>query len=116
MIKSSLNLSKNGTPPFEIKEEYLAQIEIPNLTKEAVCFVDESQTGYDDPRWIEKSNSIKARDNYTCQLCHAFNPMLGDFVFMKQSTIIIGLAIISTRYKFKVIFLLSLLISGQASI
>ena len=84
MIKSSLNLSKSDTPPFEIKEGYLDQIEIPNLTKEAVCFVDENQTGYDDPRWIEKSNSIKARDNYTCQLCHAFNPMLGDFVFMKQ--------------------------------
>lgn len=75
---------KNSRPSFEIKEDYLERIEMPNMAKEPLSIVDEIQIGYDDPRWIEKSNSIKARDNYTCQLCHAFNPMLGDFVFMKQ--------------------------------
>ena len=37
-----------------------------------MSIVDEIQTGYDDPRWIEKSNSIKTRDNYTCQLCRLY--------------------------------------------
>lgn len=75
---------KYNKPSFEIKEEYLEQISMPDITKESICAVDEIQTGYEDPRWIEKSNTIKARDNYTCQLCHAFNPMQGDFVFVKQ--------------------------------
>lgn len=40
--------------------------------------MDEKElTGYDDPRWTEKSNHIKARDNYTCQCCHAINPIQG---------------------------------------
>lgn len=75
---------KKDKPSFEIRKEYLDQIEMPDMVNETMSIVDEIQTGYDDPRWIEKSNSIKARDNYTCQLCHAFNPMLGDFVFIKQ--------------------------------
>ena len=75
---------KNGKSSFKKKEGNLEQIEMPDMADGPVGFVDDIQTGYDDPRWIEKSNLIKARDNYTCQLCHAFNPMLGDFVFMKQ--------------------------------
>ena len=49
-----------------------------------MCIIDEERTGYDNPRWIEKSNSIKARDNYTCQLCHAFNPMQEGLIFVQQ--------------------------------
>lgn len=75
---------KKDRPSFEIKEDRLEQIEMPDMPNDSVGLVDDSQTGYDDPRWIEKSNSIKAHDNYTCQLCHAFNPQLGNFVFVKQ--------------------------------
>ena len=79
-----INIYKKDKPSFGIKEECLKQIEMPNIVHEHLSIVDNIQTGYEDPRWIEKSNSIKTRDNFTCQLCHAFNPMLGDFVFMKQ--------------------------------
>ena len=75
---------KYNKPSFEIKEECLEQRSMLGIAKESICTVDDIQTGYEDPRWIEKSNIIKARDNYTCQLCHAFNPMQGDFVFVKQ--------------------------------
>lgn len=75
---------KKDKPPFEKREESLEHIEMPDMSKDTICIVDETPTGYDDPRWIEKSSSIKARDNYTCQLCHAFNPMLGDYVSIKQ--------------------------------
>lgn len=83
------SLYKKDKPSFEIKEEGFEQIEMPNMAEEPVEIIDDIQTGYDDPRWIEKSDSIKARDNYTCQLCHAINPMLsnpmrGEFVFIKQ--------------------------------
>ena len=54
------------------------------MDNESMSLIDETPLGYEDPRWIEKSNSIKARDNYTCQLCHTFNPSLGDFIFVKQ--------------------------------
>ncbi len=57
---------------------------MPDMAKESICDIDETLTGYEDPRWIEKSNAIKARDNYTCQLCHAFNPMQGGFIYVKQ--------------------------------
>ena len=57
---------------------------MPNMAKEPVEIIDDIQTGYDDPRWIEKSNFIKARDNYTCQLCHAFSPMQEGLVFVQQ--------------------------------
>lgn len=76
---------KKDRSSFDIKEDSLKQIEMPDMANEPVGFVDDIQTGYDDPRWIEKSNSIKAHDNYTCQLCHAFNPMLGDFVYMTKT-------------------------------
>lgn len=75
---------KNNRPSFEIKEDCLEQIEMTNMAKEPMSIVDEIQTGYNDPRWIEKSNSIKARDNYTCQLCHAYNPMQERLVFVQQ--------------------------------
>ena len=75
---------KKNKPSFEIKEENLDQLIMPEMTKERVVLIDNIQTGYDDPRWIEKSNSIKARDNYTCQLCHAFNPMQKDLLFIQQ--------------------------------
>ena len=75
---------RKDKPSFEIREECLEQIEMPGMAKEPLGIVDDIQTGYDDPRWIEKSNSIKARDNYTCQLCHAFNPMQEGLVFVQQ--------------------------------
>ena len=78
------NFYKKDKPSFEIKKENLEKIEMANFAKEPMCIVDEPQMGYEDPRWIEKSNSIKARDNYTCQLCHVFNPMQDTFVFVKQ--------------------------------
>ena len=84
MMNRIFSFQKNAKLSFEKKEEHLAQIKMPDIDRKSVCIVDESPTGYGDPRWIEKSNSIKARDNYTCQLCHAFNPMLGEFVFIRQ--------------------------------
>ncbi|MBR5657589.1 MAG: hypothetical protein IKW98_13055 [Prevotella sp.] len=71
-------------PRFDNIKESLEEIEMSNGAKGALPNVVDIQTGYEDPRWIEKSNSIKARDNYTCQLCHVFNPMQGDYVFVKQ--------------------------------
>ena len=62
----------------------IEHVTMPDMDRESICAVDEIQTGYEDPRWVEKSNSIKARDNYTCQLCHAFNPMQGDLIFIKH--------------------------------
>ena len=75
---------KFNKPSFEIKKDCLEHVTMPDMDRESICAVDEIQTGYEDPRWVEKSNSIKARDNYTCQLCHAFNPMQGDFVFIRH--------------------------------
>lgn len=83
-MNSFFSFHKKDKPSFEIKEDGLEQIEMPNMAKEIMGIVDDIQTGYDDPRWIEKSNSIKARDNYTCQLCHAFNPMQEGLVFVQQ--------------------------------
>ena len=84
MMNLIFNYQKKEKPSFEKKEESLAQIGIPCIAKEPICIVDEIPSGYKDPRWIEKSNSIKARDNYTCQLCHAFNPMQEGLVFIQQ--------------------------------
>ena len=83
MIKL-FNFHRSDRPSFEIKEGNLEKIEMPDLAKEPMRIVEEPQMGYEDPRWIEKSNSIKARDNYTCQLCHAFNPMQDGLVFIQQ--------------------------------
>ena len=74
---------KKDKPSFEIRDENLKKIEMADVAKSAEI-VEDIQTGYNDPRWIEKSNSIKSRDNYTCQLCHAFNPMQEGLVFVQQ--------------------------------
>lgn len=84
VMNKFLKFHKKDRPSFEIKEDCLGQIEMPDMANESVDFVDDIQTGYDDPRWIERSNSIKARDNYTCQLCHAFNPMQDGLIFVQQ--------------------------------
>lgn len=84
MIDKLFDFHKKDKVSFEIKEDRLKQVEMSVTPNETMCFVDETQTGYDDPRWIEKSNSIKARDNYTCQLCSAFNPMIEGGLFIKQ--------------------------------
>ena len=78
------NFQKSEKSSFEIKEASLEQLKMPGMDNESMSLIDETPLGYEDPRWIEKSNSIKARDNYTCQLCHTFNPSLGDFIFVKQ--------------------------------
>ena len=69
---------------FKIKEDALERIGMPDMAKGPMDIVDDIPTGYDDPRWIEKSDSVKARDNYTCQLCHAFNPMQDCLVYIQQ--------------------------------
>lgn len=84
MLKRIFNYHKNNKPCFEINKENLKQIDIPYMVREPICIVEEAQAGYEDPRWVEKSNSIKFRDNYTCQLCHAFNPMLEGGLFIQQ--------------------------------
>ena len=78
------NFQKSDKSSFEIKEANLEQLKMPGMDNESMSLIDETPLGYEDPRWVEKSNSIKARDNYTCQLCHTFNPSLGDFIFVKQ--------------------------------
>ncbi|MBR2236204.1 MAG: hypothetical protein IJ892_14260 [Prevotella sp.] len=79
-----MNLLKNDKLSYKRKENQFNLIELNTIVKDSLCFIDERQTGYEDPRWIEKSNSIKARDNYTCQLCHAFNPMQEGGIFIRQ--------------------------------
>ena len=83
-MDKTFTFHKNDNTTFERKEEYLNQVEMHDMVKEPMCIIDEERTGYDNPRWIEKSNSIKARDNYTCQLCHAFNPMQEGLIFVQQ--------------------------------
>ena len=83
-MNNFFDFHKGAKPCFEIKQDNLEQIEMPNMVREHMHYAEEKQTGYDDARWIEKSNSIKARDNYTCQLCHAFNPMYGGLIFVQQ--------------------------------
>lgn len=83
-MDKSFNYDKNDEPPFRIMEDFIDQVQMPCMAKEPIGIIDDSQSGYYDPRWIKKSDSIKARDNFTCQLCHAFNPMMGEFVFVKQ--------------------------------
>ena len=67
-----------------MKDERLKEIENKSISKEAVDFIEEEQIGYEDKRWIEKSNYIKERDNYTCQLCHVPDLRQGHFVYIKQ--------------------------------
>lgn len=77
-------LVKSDKTSFEIKEENLTKIEIPQVHHKPMRAIEETPSGYDDPRWTEKSRLIKARDNYTCQICHTFDPSSGDFIFVKQ--------------------------------
>lgn len=84
MMNTIFNFQKKEKSSFEKKEESLEQIEMPDIAKGPMCIVDEEPTGYEDPRWIEKSNSIRVRDNYTCQLCHVFNPMQGGLIFIQH--------------------------------
>lgn len=85
VMKQLFEFHKNNKTCFEIKEDYLRMVNMPNIIRGTMSIVEESQqTGYSDPRWIEKSNLIKARDNYTCQLCHTFNPMYGGLIFVQQ--------------------------------
>lgn len=85
MKNKFINFHKNEKPSLIIKkEDCLEQLFLSEMINELTGSIDENQTGYEDPRWVEKSNSIKARDNYTCQLCHAYNPIQGDMVFIQQ--------------------------------
>lgn len=75
---------KNENPSFVKNKELLEQKELTDMSVVSMSLVDETPIGYEDPRWIDKSNSIKAHDNYTCQLCHAFNPMQSNLVLVQQ--------------------------------
>ena len=77
---------KSNKPSFEVKEENLKKMGISDIAKESICNVDNRQTGYENPKWVEKSNSIKDRDNYTCQLCNAFDASHGHGLFIEQGT------------------------------
>ena len=78
------NFFKKNNPNFAKDEERLEEIEMNFETSEPISIVEEEQKGYNDDRWIEKSKLIKERDNYTCQLCHAFDARQGHFIVMKQ--------------------------------
>lgn len=82
-MEELFSYSKKDSSSFERKEEYLDKL-LPEFPIKGIEPEDVPQTGYEDSRWVEKSKSIKARDNYTCQLCHTFNPSIGDLVFVKQ--------------------------------
>lgn len=77
------SFQKKETSPIENKEAKLEQIRFPYSVDGRIAVEEEIQSGYEDQRWIEKSNKIKARDNYTCQLCGAFNPMIGHVVIQQ---------------------------------
>jgi hypothetical protein len=80
-----LDAHRIKSEPFcKMNEESLAQIEIHNYGKDQLNNLDDSQLGYEDPRWIEKSKSIKARDGYTCQVCKAVDLMQGGLFFFQQ--------------------------------
>lgn len=83
-MNNSFSYIKNNISSFEKSEDSMNQIKASVLNNHDVLIQQEQQIGYNDERWIEKSNSVKAHDNYTCQLCHAFNPSLCEFVFVKQ--------------------------------
>lgn len=80
---------KNEKEVFNVEKGSLNRVYVPVMAKNMDCDTEVVQKGYDDERWIEKSNHIKIRDNCTCQLCHAFNPSMCDmhngvFIFVKQ--------------------------------
>ena len=82
-IVDSFSYQKKEESSFVKMEDNLEQIKLSYMTGGSMDIVDDIPKGYEDPRWIEKSNSIKGRDNYTCQLCHAFNPMQGGLVYIQ---------------------------------
>ena len=57
-MKGFFNFHKSEKPSFDKKKECLEQIKFPDTANELVSISDEIQSGYDDPRWINKSNSI----------------------------------------------------------
>lgn len=81
--KMQFDFYKSERSPFNKEDNQLANLKMLGVDQRSMPIVDERQAGYEDPRWVEKSNSIKARDNYTCQLCHAFDPMQ-DLVYVQQ--------------------------------
>lgn len=83
-MSSIFSFHKKKEDSFEIKNDNLKNVELHDFITEGLSKTEVHQIGYEDERWIEKSKTIKARDNYTCQLCNAFNPQIGDFVFIKQ--------------------------------
>ena len=83
-MDSIFNKAKKNNSSFEISEDDLKKIEMPDMAKEPMDVSDENPSGYEDERWTKKSNYIKSRDNYTCQLCHVFNPMQIPPVVIKQ--------------------------------
>lgn len=76
------SFQKKDELPFK-REKGLEHISMPYSVEESMVMEEVAPSGYDDERWIERSNAIKYRDNYTCQLCHTFNPMIGH-VFIQQ--------------------------------
>ena len=83
-MEKTFNYQKKDNSSFEVKESNLERLVMSGMENKAMPIVDENFSGYEDPRWVEKSNSIKARDNYTCQLCHVFNPMQDNLLFIQQ--------------------------------
>ncbi len=74
---------KEDSHLFDINDENLHKI-IASTESESLITIEPSRSGYEDPRWIEKSKSIKSRDNFTCQCCHAFNPAAAGMLFVQQ--------------------------------
>ena len=68
---------------FDINNENLHKITV-STESGSLITIEPSRSGYEDPRWVEKSKFIKSRDNYTCQCCHAFNPMAAGMLFIQQ--------------------------------
>lgn len=82
-MDQSFSFKKKDKLPVINRENGLEQICMPYSVEESMVMEEVASSGYDDKRWIERSNAIKYRDNYTCQLCHTFNPMIGH-VFIQQ--------------------------------
>lgn len=75
---------KKDNSSLEVNEVNLDQFVMPGIANKAMPLFNEVLSGYEDPRWVEKSNAIKARDNFTCQLCHVFNPMQDGLIYIQQ--------------------------------
>lgn len=75
---------KKDNSSLVVNEVNLDQFVMPGIANKAMPLYNEVLSGYEDPRWVEKSNAIKARDNFTCQLCHVFNPMQDGLIYIQQ--------------------------------